>query len=306
MITRRFGRRSGRLDLRLLAGLLLTAVVVVGAWKYFSRPPTTPVTAASRPPLNYEPRRPLDTGGFKAATTFLPPWGPDATLQEISTAWQRVGYRTIERIDRQMAGRVLSAEELLPILFLKAMLCNYEGEPEQAYAVVEELRSQVEKDDIAAQQSLYSIIYFQGVTALRRGENENCILCRGESSCILPDLARRRSYQSRGIATGDPAFYRIPGTVPRRSRSPLAAEPLVHDAGRVSRRGRSEAFLISIERFAQSEFDIGRFRDIGHLVGVNRLNQGGGGLMDDFDNDGLLDIVAPTWDATCPMALLPQ
>ena len=30
------------------------------------------------------------------------------------------------------------------------------------------------------------LLFFQGVSALPRGENENCIECRGESSCILP------------------------------------------------------------------------------------------------------------------------
>ena len=78
--------------MRLLAGLLLTAVVVVGAWQYFSRPPTTPVTAASRPPLNYEPRRPLDTGGFKAATSFLPPWGPDKITDDGRDQLRALGF----------------------------------------------------------------------------------------------------------------------------------------------------------------------------------------------------------------------
>ena len=101
---------TGRSDIRLLTGLLLAALVGFGAWKYFSQPPLADVTLPARAPLNYEPRRPLDTGGFKAATTFLTPWGPDATLEEIASAWRRVGYRTIENIDRQMAGRVFSAE----------------------------------------------------------------------------------------------------------------------------------------------------------------------------------------------------
>ena len=43
------------------------------------------------------------------------------------------------------------------------------------------------------------------------------------------------------------------------------------------------------------------FRDVGHLLGVNRLNQAGGGIMDDFDNDGLLDIVTTTFDPTGSM-----
>ena len=54
-------------------------------------------------------------------------------------------------------------------------------------------------------------------------------------------------------------------------------------------------FLISLDRFRNSEFDIGKFRDVGHLVGVNRFNQSGGAIMDDFDNDGLLDLVVTTY-----------
>src|SRR4029077_11468548 len=44
------------------------------------------------------------------------------------------------------------------------------------------------------------------------------------------------------------------------------------------------------------EFDIGRFKDVAHLVGVNRFNRSGGAIMDDFDNDGLLDLVVTTID----------
>ena len=66
--------------------------------------------------------------------------------------------------------------------------------------------------------------------------------------------------------------------------------------------GVDPRFLISLDQFQQSEFDIGRFRDIGHAAGVNRLNQAGGAIMDDFDNDGLLDLVVTTFDPTAPMA----
>ena len=55
-----------------------------------------------------------------------------------------------------------------------------------AQEILQEVRSLIEADEKLAREWLYTIIYFQGVTALRRGENENCINCRGESSCILP------------------------------------------------------------------------------------------------------------------------
>jgi ASPIC and UnbV/FG-GAP-like repeat len=62
-------------------------------------------------------------------------------------------------------------------------------------------------------------------------------------------------------------------------------------------------FLVSLEQFFHSELDIGRFRDVGHLVGLNRLNQAGGAIMEDFDNDGLLDVVVTAIDPTEHMAL---
>ena len=37
-------------------------------------------------------------------------------------------------------------------------------------------------------------------------------------------------------------------------------------------------------------------------MGVNRFNQAGGAIMEDFDNDGLLDIVVTSFDPTQPMA----
>ena len=41
-------------------------------------------------------------------------------------------------------------------------------------------------DDTLATEKLTTLFYLQGVTAMRRGENENCVMCRGERSCILP------------------------------------------------------------------------------------------------------------------------
>jgi hypothetical protein len=281
--------------------MLLMAAIGVGAWKYHARSAVVR-QSTSRRQLAYEPRRPLDTGGFKAAVSFLKPWGGDATLEEISQTWQDVGHRTIEEVDKQLAARALSLQELLSFQLLKAMLYNYEGEPQRAYEVLVALRSQIEQDDAVAREALYTVIYFQGVTALRHGENENCILCRGESSCIIPISAAAVHTNPAGsrLAIGHFLEYLdlFPEDLEVRWLLNLAHMTLGEHPGHVDPR-----FLVSLERLTKSEFDIGKFRDIGDVVGVNRLNQGGAGLMDDFDNDGLLDIVAPTWDATCLMAL---
>jgi hypothetical protein len=59
-------------------------------------------------------------------------------------------------------------------------------------------------------------------------------------------------------------------------------------------------YLIPLKPF-QSEFDIGRFTDVAAQLGVNHFNMSGGAIMDDFDNDGLLDLVVSTSDQTGPM-----
>jgi hypothetical protein len=52
----------------------------------------------------------------------------------------------------------------------------------------------------------------------------------------------------------------------------------------------------------EPEHGIGAFRDIAHLAGVNRLSQSGGAIMEDFDNDGRLDLVVSSADPAMPLA----
>jgi hypothetical protein len=297
--------RTGRRRATILVGIVGAAAVTLTGWKFFHNPPTRRAAARdadSRPQMAYESRRPLDAGGFKAAVSSLKPWEPTASLDEISAAWKGIGERTIAGIDRDLANGAVSFPEQLSLLLLKAMLHHYEGEARNAYQVLDDLRSRVERDDAVAQQALYTIIYFQGITALRLGENENCILCRGESSCIIPIAPAAIHTNPEGSKLAIKHFMeylnRFPDDLEVAWLLNLAHMTLGEHPGSVDSR-----FLISLDHFGKSEFDIGRFRDIGHIVRVNRLNQGGGGLMEDFDNDGLLDIVVTTWDATCPMAL---
>ena len=67
--------------------------------------------------------------------------------------------------------------------------------------------------------------------------------------------------------------------------------------------GGDSKFQRAVERFFHSEFDIGEFRDISHGAGLDgRFNQSGGAIMDDFDGDGLLDVVITCHDPTESMA----
>jgi len=135
------------------------------------------------------------------------------------------------------------------------------------------------------------------VAALRRGENENCIACRGESSCILPisPAAVHQNPAGSRLAINHFTEYleRFPGDFEVQWLLNVAHMTLGEYPQKVDPR-----YLIRLDRYEKSEFDIGRFRDVGHLAGVNHFNQAGGAIMEDFDNDGLLDIVTSSFDPT--------
>ena len=127
--------------------------------------------------MRYRPAcAPIDQGGFKAAIFAVEPWKPDASLREIAEHWGRPGHRGVEIVDRQLAIRRSTATAASRCIYLKATLLGYEGEAERAYKVLEELRSFVEGDRLLAQATLGTVIYLQGVMALRRG-----VWCNRES-----------------------------------------------------------------------------------------------------------------------------
>ncbi|MGO9470210.1 MAG: CRTAC1 family protein [Isosphaeraceae bacterium] len=247
--------------------------------------------------IPFRPHGLIDSSGFWIVLPALPPWEPDVSLEQIREIWTDAGHKLIAKLARTLAEARSRGErgEVANLLVPKALLFNYEGEPNRCYEVLQEARSLVESDDRAAREMLYGIIYLQGVTALRRGENDNCIMCRGESSCILPIAPAAVHTKPEGSRLAIRHFTeyleQFPDDLGVRWLLNLAHMTLGEYPAKVDPR-----FLVSLDRFRNSEFDIGRFRDVGHLVGIDRFNQAGGAIMEDFDNDGLLDIVMSSFD----------
>jgi hypothetical protein len=296
---------------RLLTGLILIAVIAVVLLMSIprgivARPADSSRGIVANPSAGrrsetYQPHRPLDTGGFFNVLAHLPPWKSDASLEEISGIYRGLGYKNIDVIDRSLSDNSKSDEARFTLLISKAILFNYEGEPNRAYDVLEQTRPWVEKNQKLAEEGLYTLIYFEGVTALRRGETDNCIMCRGEKSCILPLAAAAVHTNPTGSRLAIRHFteylLQFPDDLEVRWLLNLAHMTLGEYPDNVDSR-----FLVTLDRYLNSEFDIGKFRDIGHLVGINRLNMAGGGVMEDFDNDGLLDLATTTFDPSEHMA----
>ncbi len=265
-------------------------------WADLSNLPTDPA-------LGFRPRRRIDTSGFAPLVSSIPPWKPGASLETIAESWRQPGLKALAQLEAPLQTAKSAGDSMRTVVLLlyQAMLWHSEGRPKRAYEALQEARSLVEADDLLAREWLHTLMYFQGVAAMRRGENENCIECRGESSCILPisPAAVHSNPTGSRLAIRHFTEYleRVPQDLEVRWLLNLAHMTLGEHPAKVAPR-----FRISLDRFCQSQFDIGKFRDVGHLAGVNRFNQAGGAIMDDFDNDGLLDIVVTSLDPTQSMA----
>jgi hypothetical protein len=238
---------------------------------------------------DFEPKRNFDLGGFSTILDKIEPWRPSVTLSELAAHWRGAGSRLIDRVDSDIAS-AHDGERQAELLMSKAMLQQANGDPENAYKTLDRLRALLDSIPELNRKLLYTIEYFQGVCALRIGENENCIMCRGESSCIIPIAPSAIHTKTRGSRLAIQHFSkyleRFPQDVDVRWLLNLAHMTLGEYPAKVDPK-----YLIALDRFQKSEFDLGVFRDVSDKLGIDRTNQGGGAILDDFDGDGLLDIV---------------
>ena len=279
----------------LIAGM---AALSIGIKRWnFAAPLKTPPSSTPAPTrkLAYKPRMSWDESGFRLVVSLVEKWATDASLADIGRAFEEAVPRSLAQIERDLSNLMTSPGERINALVARAMILNYEGEPRQAYQALELARSLAESHPTEARAMLYSLIHFQGVCAMRMGENENCILCRGESSCILPISNAAVHTNTAGSQLAIKHFTEYLGQFPEdegvRWLLNVAHMTLGQHPQQVDPR-----YLVKLDHFTNSEFDIGRFRDIGHMTGLNRLNQGGGGIMEDFDDDGWLDIAVTNLD----------
>ena len=282
-------------------GLLLFLAGGALVWLLYAHA-SARTTASKRPSLAYSERKAFDSSGFTAVLPALPRWSDSASLAEVREAFDGAGSRDIGKIDTALESGSLAEGQQIILRLIKAALYQYDGNPKRCSQELEKTREWLANHDEVAQQWLYSVIFFQGLSALRQGENDNCILCRGESSCIVPLAAAAVHTKPAGSRAAIGYFTEYL----EEFRDDIGVKWLLNVAHMTLGEFPSKVdprYLLDLDGFLYSGPGIGKFRDVGHLLGVNRLNQAGGAIMDDFDGDRLLDIAVTTMDPTGAMAL---
>ena len=140
---------------------------------------------------------------------------------------------------------------------------------------------------------------FLALSFMRLGEQENCVLHHNSHSCLLPFGQEGRHTEPRGSRTALEYLTRALNQNPQDLESVwllnVAHMTLGEYPDKVPR-----PWLIP-PRVFDSDYDIKRFHDVAPAAGVSARGRAGGVIIEDFDNDGLLDLVSSSWGLRDPL-----
>lgn len=129
---------------------------------------------------------------------------------------------------------------------------------------------------------------------LRRGEIENCVCCNTSDSCLLPIKGGGIHVEKRGSLKAVEYLNQVL-EIEKEDVRAIWLLNLAHMTLGSYPDGVKEGFRISAEKF-ESDVEFPRFYNLAPKLGLDTMNLSGGTVIDDFDNDGFLDLVSSTWD----------
>jgi hypothetical protein len=227
-----------------------------------------------------------------------------ARLQAIADRTDPAAYPYDNRQRAEIAYRQASSAPPGPAKFRALLQTVLEliraGEPEEALQRLAQAVQLLEDSGAPlTRDTSISLLRLQAAAGLRLGEQENCLLHRTAESCLLPISERGVHTVERGSRNAVDALGKLlrldPGNPGYRWLLNLAYMTL----GKYPD-GVPAEHLLAPEAFA-SEHDVGRFADVAASAGVAVRGRSGGAVMEDFDGDGRIDLVASSWGLRDPL-----
>ncbi len=149
--------------------------------------------------------------------------------------------------------------------------------------------------DPKTRRNLHFII---GMAYLRHGEIENCVQNHNHESCFIPikgDGVHKLPFGSKkAIAQFEGILKEFPDDLEAKYLLNLAYQTIGEYPDKVPAGWRIDPSWYT------NKVQIKRFEDIAPQLGVNRNGLAGGVVMDDFNNDGWLDLVLTSWNHNDP------
>jgi ASPIC and UnbV/FG-GAP-like repeat len=165
------------------------------------------------------------------------------------------------------------------------------GASEAAISTLEEMQKEVGTTlPPAVAETLKSDMAF---VYFRMGETQNCTWNHNSDACLFPIEGEGVHKQQLGAREAARIYGELLSDPRTNSYNSLAYRWLLNIAYMTLGQYPDDvpkAWLIPPETF-KSDYDIGRFRDVAVTRGIDEFGAAGGVILEDFDNDGHLDLM---------------
>ena len=256
----------------------------------------------ARVPSETSDQEPLDDGGLFVARQFTAPIHDPGSLQELRAAIQvrgPLGLAVLQAEFEQVRLRFRAPREEVAaaarLLHQIGLLNLHEGRYAEAASAFQKALELGRPSDIPVEERA-RLMALLGIAALWRGQAEDREGDPGVASGIFPIAPEAAHAQRSGTREAAERFTayleRWPDDLRVRWLLNLAHMMLGQYPDKVPR-----AHLIPLDTF-QSTLDVGQFENVASLVGLTSRgpNLAGGSVFDDFDGDGLPDLLAVSLD----------
>jgi hypothetical protein len=203
--------------------------------------------------------------------------------------WFNVNGQRADTLAAALAGRLPSAN-LAAARHTLAKELLFAGRYAESVALVDELLK-----DVASTGQLTSLfaevdlLMLKATTLMRWGEEQNCVLGHNRDSCLLPIKGQgvhiRREGSTQAIAVLERVLKLDPGNLRARWLLNVAHMTLGSYPDGVEPR-----FVIPPAAF-QAQYPLPPFENVASAVGLDIYGLSGGAVLEDFDKDGLLDVM---------------
>lgn len=168
------------------------------------------------------------------------------------------------------------------------------GEEREAVEHVEEARELIRTHRISvAAAHRRAMVFALALGWLRVAETENCIHCRTGESCILPISENGQHTDPEASRKAISYLFELLDSDP----DDLSAVWLLNIAAMTIGeypRGVPKHMRVP-ESVFESKVEFPRFVDVAEASGLKTVSTGGGSIAEDFDQDGLIDVMTSEW-----------
>ncbi|MEY3194502.1 MAG: hypothetical protein RIQ78_599, partial [Bacteroidota bacterium] len=169
------------------------------------------------------------------------------------------------------------------------------GDEAEAVKIMEQLKVML-KNDPAGLKQVYPVL---GMAYLRLAERNNCVSDHNEEACIMPiqgkGVHQDKAPARKAVEAFEMAMQANPDDLDSRWLLNIAYMTLGEYPNKVPKAWRIPGLD------SPGAVRVKPFSDMAGDLGIGVKNRGGGNIVEDFNNDGYLDIVSSAWGLDDPL-----